>query len=172
MTDGVTDSLAEAMATLSPGKLAIIEAAVSGGTPLERFERHTGVRTFEHVREWVGMVSREIDHMQRPREEGSEIPDLEVYLVGKRSEMDNLLSALESLPADGELDALVAWAMPRLRDILVRRVLRETPNGPPQDEAEDYLVGRQAVLSPLLANLRQVAESTARQKATISPGPR
>ncbi len=50
------------------------------------------------------------------------------------------------------------WAEMQLREVLTLRAQRGDKNGPPTDELEDYLVGKQAVLMPLLANFRQIDE--------------
>ena len=56
------------------------------------------------------------------------------------------------------LSDLMQWAENQLRSVLFLRASRETDVGPPNDEMEDYLVGKQAVLSPLLSNIRQIIE--------------
>lgn len=87
---------------ISAERLSMIDAIVNGGTVLERWERHTGVTTF---------------------------------------------------------DDLVTWAERQLREVLMMRTHREKRAGQmPEDELEDYLVGKQAVLTPLLANMRQIVE--------------
>jgi hypothetical protein len=61
------------------------------------------------------------------------------------------------------IDDLKRWAESQLREVLILRSHRENRNGglPPDGELEDYLIGKQAVLIPLLANLRQIAEREA-----------
>lgn len=88
-------------AQVSAERISVIDALVTGGSELERWERHTGVSTIED---------------------------------------------------------LTRWAEGQLREALMLRARRDIGSGPPTDELEDYLVGKQSVLMPLLANLRQIAE--------------
>jgi hypothetical protein len=54
---------------------------------------------------------------------------------------------------------LQQWAERQLREVLMMRAHREARAGTmPKDDLEDYLVGKQAVLTPLLANMRQITE--------------
>jgi hypothetical protein len=88
-------------AKLSTERLAMIDAIIYGKTPMERFERDTGVTTYED---------------------------------------------------------LVRWAEMQLREVLLLRSQREWADGPAKDKLEAYLVGKQSVLSMLLANMRQIDE--------------
>lgn len=86
---------------VSAERIALIEALVTGGTALEKWERHTGVST---------------------------VADLQ------------------------------QWAEQQLREVLMMRTRRENDGRAAEDDLEQYLIGKQAVLMPLLANLRQVVE--------------
>lgn len=86
---------------VSAERIAFVDALVTGGSALERWERHTGVST---------------------------ISDLKV------------------------------WGERQLREVLMMRAGREENGGPKSDDLEEYLIGKQAALMPLLANLRQVEE--------------
>ena len=58
-------------------------------------------------------------------------------------------------------DDLEMWAKRHLREVLVMRSRRERNGMPEEDKLEDFLVGKQAILSMLLANMRQIKERSA-----------
>ncbi len=157
---------AEAEARLSPHRLEMIDRILAGATPLERFARHSAVRSFAHVRPWVGTLSKEIEMLQTPGEDGPEEEELQAYLVGKAEEVAAVLAELDRMGEQGDAEELARWATPRLRSVLVLRFDRLTREGPPKDDMENYLIGKQGVLDSLLSNLRQVVET-----ASSSPGP-
>lgn len=100
-------SVSQTEAVIAAEQKAMIDRNVSGDTPMDRWERHTGIRTFAHLREWAERL---------------------------------------------------------LRETLTMRAHRAAKNGglPPNgDDMEDYLIGKQAVLCPLLANMRQISEAEA-----------
>lgn len=68
------------------------------------------------------------------------------------------------------VEDLEAWAKQQLRELLMIRSRRERDGRPAKDELEDYLVGKQAVLSPLLSNLRQITERGAEITPSIPEG--
>lgn len=60
---------------------------------------------------------------------------------------------------------LRAWAENQLREVLLMRARRAGDGEPPDDKLEDYLIGKQAVLMPLLANFRQIDERRLHSKS-------
>lgn len=88
-------------AALSSERLAQIEAIVTGKTPMERWERHTGVTTFDHLMEWAEGQLREVITMRAYRDIGNGgIPkddELGDYLVGKSGALSMMLANMRQI---------------------------------------------------------------------------
>jgi hypothetical protein len=88
-------------AALSAERLAQIDAIVTGKTPMERWERHTGVTTFAHLREWAERQLREVMTMRAYRDISNDgIPkddELGDYLVGKSGALSMMLANMRQI---------------------------------------------------------------------------
>jgi hypothetical protein len=88
-------------ASLSAERLAQIDAIVTGNTPMEKWERHTGVATFAHLREWAERQLREVMTMRAYRDiSNGGIPkddELGDYLVGKSGALSMMLANMRQI---------------------------------------------------------------------------
>jgi hypothetical protein len=88
-------------AALSVERLSQIDALVTGKTPMERWERHTGVTTFEHLMEWAEHQLREVLIMRAIRDicNGGIPKDDELgdYLVGKSGALSMMLANMRQI---------------------------------------------------------------------------
>lgn len=88
-------------AKLSAERRAQIEAIVTGQTPMEQWERHTGVSTFSHLQEWAERQLREVMTMRAYRDiaNGGVPKDDELgdYLVGKSGVLSMMLANMRQI---------------------------------------------------------------------------
>jgi hypothetical protein len=91
--------------SLSDERRAWIDCLVTGNSPMEKWNRHTGVTTFDH---------------------------------------------------------LMDWAERQFREVMVMRSHRDAKSGgvPTDDDLGDFLVGKSAALTMVLANMRQIKEQS------------
>jgi len=100
------EALSVLEAALSTERLMQIDAIVTGKTPMERWERHTGVTTFAHLMAWAEQQLREIMIMRAYRDiNNGGIPrddELGDYLVGKSGALTMVLANMRQIKERAE----------------------------------------------------------------------